>query len=314
MQRSGGPCRIAGVIPTYNRRDLLERCLGALLRQTRPLDEILVIDNASTDGTGQMVRDKFPAMTDLVRLEKNTGSAGGFSKGFAVAYDRGYDWMWAMDNDAEPAPDALQELVNCPYFNDPGTGLLGSLVVDRDGRVQPSHHIRLTRLMKELPVTGERCDTDAPIGLDAKSYTGSLIRRDAVAAVGLPNSAFFVYQDDWDYSHRIAMRFKVLLVPRSRVVHGDGKRNAPQAPRLHRALRPSFDERWKVYYSLRNNAFFMTRHAKVWVRPFVVAKVLCIGMKKVMGVLIFDNHKWQWAGLLLWAFKDGLAGQLGKRA
>src|SRR5581483_11127319 len=89
---------VVAVLVTYNRRDLLTEALGALGRQTRPLDAVLVVDNASNDGTPDLVRDRFPAV-ELVSLRRNTGGAGGFAAGVACALDRGADLVWLMDDD-----------------------------------------------------------------------------------------------------------------------------------------------------------------------------------------------------------------------
>ena len=88
---------VAAIIPTYNRRDLLRRCLKALLAQTTALDEIVVVDNGSTDGTDQMMAVDFAKIT-CVRLPSNQGSAGGFHHGVKYAYGKGYEWLWLMDD------------------------------------------------------------------------------------------------------------------------------------------------------------------------------------------------------------------------
>ena len=81
---------IAAVVPSYNRRDCLEPCIEATLGQTGVPDMALVVDNASTDGTEEMVRIKFP-QAQVVRLGVNTGSAGGFHEGNRVGSYRGRD-------------------------------------------------------------------------------------------------------------------------------------------------------------------------------------------------------------------------------
>lgn len=88
--------KVAAVVVTYNRKELLRECLQALLNQTRPLDEIIVVDNASTDGTDQMIPEEFPQITH-VRLPENIGGAGGFHEGMKLAYEKGHDWIWVMD-------------------------------------------------------------------------------------------------------------------------------------------------------------------------------------------------------------------------
>ena len=100
------PERVCAVVVTRDRRDLLRRCLLALQQERRPPDGILVVDNASSDGSPEMVRDEFPE-AELLRLEENVGGAGGFHRGVARAYASGYDWLWLLDDDTLPTGDSL---------------------------------------------------------------------------------------------------------------------------------------------------------------------------------------------------------------
>ncbi len=86
------PISICAVVPTFNRKVLLTACLTALLSQTRPLDEIILIDNASTDGTEELVKARFSQVT-YVKLPENTGPAGGVGAGMRLAYEKGHDWI-----------------------------------------------------------------------------------------------------------------------------------------------------------------------------------------------------------------------------
>ncbi|MFX5615039.1 glycosyltransferase, partial [Acinetobacter baumannii] len=76
-------------------------CLQSVLSQTRAPDHVLVVDNASTDGTGEMLKEEFPEV-EVLRLPENQGGAGGFHEGIKRAYEAGYDWIWLMDDDGLP--------------------------------------------------------------------------------------------------------------------------------------------------------------------------------------------------------------------
>lgn len=104
--------RVCAVVVTYNRKELLRKCLAALKSQTRKPDHILVVDNASTDGTPEMLKEEFPQV-EVLRLPENQGSAGGFHEGMNRAYEEGWDWIWIMDDDALPEPTALERLLAC---------------------------------------------------------------------------------------------------------------------------------------------------------------------------------------------------------
>src|SRR4051812_24087981 len=97
-------------VVTYTPKALLEECLQALRPQQRAVDHVLVIDNASTDGTPDMVRARFP-WAQLRTLPDNEGGAGGFHEGLKAAHDAGAEWIWLMDDDTIPAPTALSRLL-----------------------------------------------------------------------------------------------------------------------------------------------------------------------------------------------------------
>src|ERR1039458_6670043 len=131
---------VAAVVVAFNRKVLLAECLGGLLGQTRPLDAIYVIDNASTDGTEGYLRDAKlldEPKIHYTSLPRNVGGAGGFALGMETAFSAGYAWIWLMDDDAEPFPDALEKLL--PFMQDEGTAALANLKLGTNGDVLRYH-------------------------------------------------------------------------------------------------------------------------------------------------------------------------------
>lgn len=299
---------IAAVVPSYNRRDALEKCIESLVHQTRRLDAILVIDNASTDGTNQMLETRFPGRFTLMRLPENTGSAGGFYEGIRTAYDSGYDWIWCMDNDAEPARDSLEILTASPAFLDPAVGALAALVIDQDSKVQAMHHKRAVIPFERGVPAEEVVDIRREIPLAANGWAGVLIRRGAIQTVGLPRKELFLFCDDIEYTYRISRTFKLVLIPASRVVHKSDSRN--QGNLLGgcvKSVRWPSDQPWRTYYDIRNRFFFVTRNARVSTLAFVLPLIL---VRKIGGVLLFDDLKLSRIGTMLRAAKDGILGRL----
>src|SRR5690554_7554985 len=133
MPESG---RVVAVVVAYNRRDLLVEALAALSAQTLPLHAVVVVDNASEDGSGDAVREVAP-YADLVTLPRNTGGAGGFAVGMARALEQ-HDptWLWLMDDDTIPTETAAAELVAAAE-SQPGVTIAGSRVVWTDGQDHP---------------------------------------------------------------------------------------------------------------------------------------------------------------------------------
>ncbi len=129
--------RVVAVVVTWNRRDLLEESIDALRGQTHRPAAIVVVDNASTDETGDYLSTQ--ADLDVVRLEKNTGGAGGFAVGIEQALTHGPDLLWLLDDDTVPSPSAAEELVRAwsGYDVSPRPAVLASKVVWTDGREHP---------------------------------------------------------------------------------------------------------------------------------------------------------------------------------
>ena len=127
--------RIAAVVVTYNRKELLRECLQALLAQSMNQLDILLIDNASTDGTHEFVGDIIEANDTIsyINTGSNLGGAGGFHYGLKEAYNRGYEYMWIMDDDTIATPDALKNLLVADRKLKGKYGFLASCVLWTDG-------------------------------------------------------------------------------------------------------------------------------------------------------------------------------------
>ena len=101
---------VAAVVITFQRRDMLRRTLEGLAAQERPVDEIVVIDNGTTDGTAAMLAEEFPDVTHL-RMEENIGPAGALEVGFGYAHGKGHRWAWTHSDDILAKPEALKRLL-----------------------------------------------------------------------------------------------------------------------------------------------------------------------------------------------------------
>ena len=100
---------VAVVVVSYNRKELLRDCLTSVCAQVAPQDEVIVIDNGSTDGSPELVRGEFPQAT-LFETGENLGGSGGFAWGVELAIAKGHSWAGLMDDDGTPAADALDNL------------------------------------------------------------------------------------------------------------------------------------------------------------------------------------------------------------
>lgn len=237
---------VVAVLVAFNRRDLLIEALSALAAQDRPLDAILVIDNASTDDSADVARAHAAAPTVLT-LAENTGGAGGFAAGIAYALESmSADMVWLMDDDTIPLPSALRELLAaCDGY--PGVvDVAGSKVVWTDGRDHPMNTPRRRPGASKAQLAAAASVRSLPVR--SSSFVSMLIRGGAVRAHGLPVADYFIWNDDFEYSCRLLRRGVGLYVPASVVEHRTKTFGATDA-----------DPGERFYFEVRNKIWLLTR-------------------------------------------------------
>ena len=231
------------MVVTHNRKELLRECLAALAAQTRMPERVLVVDNASTDGTEEMVRREFPAI-QLLRLAANEGSAGGYHEGVKRAHAEGAEWIWLLDDDTIPEPTALAELLGAlPRVVPEIPSILLSKTLWTDGRVHPMNTPWPFRKNPEQMVKGA---ARGLMPLRSATWVSLLVHRGAVDRHGLPLKHFFIWSDDIDYTGRILSAEPGYLVPTSVVVHKTATRSTTLAASPER-----------FYFHVRNTLFII---------------------------------------------------------
>ncbi|WP_169053760.1 glycosyltransferase [Agromyces sp. H66] len=261
--------RVVAVVVAYNRRDLLAEVLHALAAQRAPLARVVVVDNASTDDSADVARSA-GRLVDLVSLPRNTGGAGGFAAGMAVALDRhDPDWLWLMDDDTVPEPGALEALLAAVD----GTDLVaaGSRVVWTDGTEHPMN----TPRPKPFASRRERAAAARAGGIPIRStsFVSMLVRADVVREVGLPIADYFIWNDDFEYSTRVLRGRRGVHVPASVVVHKTkvlGSTDADPGPRFYYEVR---NKLWMFRRSTSLSPFekvvYGGSSVRRWVRTFL---------------------------------------------
>jgi rhamnosyltransferase len=287
---------------------MLPRQIEALQRQSQHLEEIIVVDNASTDDTQQILSAKYPQVT-VLSLSANLGVGGGFSAGLAyAAIQKQYDWVWLLDDDSVPKDDAIETLLRglqsgngssediailAPLPVHPGSGQPYPGLFWRSGWVQPSPEL-LSR-----PV----CFVDAVIS------SGSLVRREAVEKVGLPRQDFFMDFVDFEYCLRMRRHgFKVALVCGSVLDHSIGDPREVTFLGLSKTWNDHAP--WREYYFVRNQTFTIWNFYPDWrSRLFVLRTII----RHAAGTLLFGQQKGACLQMMFVGFQDGRAGRLGIR-
>ena len=205
---------IAAAIVTHNRLELLKLSVRSLRAQNRRPDEIIIIDNGSTDGTSEWLAGQ----EDLfVFKQPNSGAAGGFSSAMKIGYERKHDWIFCLDDDVVPLEDALEKLADNVHLSS-STGFLCCRVVN------PERVTYMTPLpIEPFPKWYDSIGASMCVRVGDATFAGFMINREAVKKCGLPIREFFIWEDDREYSERVARKMPCYCVLDSVVVHYQGK-------------------------------------------------------------------------------------------
>ncbi|MFT8872956.1 MAG: glycosyltransferase [Sporolactobacillus sp.] len=269
----------ASVIVTYNRKELLAEAVKSLLAQSERPQAIIIIDNASTDGTEAYLQTNglLASPVRYVRKAMNEGGAAGFCYGLQEALKEPVDWISLSDDDAWFAADFFEQIA-CQAANHPEvSAFCGS--VRAGGRLQLDHRRRVdSRLtLKQSPLAA--ADYDLPVAdVDTFSFVGCVARADVLRRAGLPDKAFFIRFDDTEYSLRIGKLTPILLVGAARIDH----RTTPESA-------DHYARDWREFYGLRNECLIILQYSS---HP-VLAKLYVIGhlAYKCFGTLTRGRYR-----------------------
>ena len=197
--------KVIAVIVTYNRKELLSECIDALRNQTREIDQILVINNGSTDDTESWLKQQ----KDIQYFsQSNSGSGGGFNTGIKMAYEQKFSWIWLMDDDGFPKEDALEKLLE---GNPEPLMLRNCAVINKEDK---QSFVWKTKHYKTI------ADVDKKIIMDVSHpFNGTLLHRKIVERVGLPEPGLFIWGDETEYRFRIINKNKIPYCTVSDSIH-----------------------------------------------------------------------------------------------
>jgi len=304
---------VCAIVVTYNRKDLLIECLEALKTQTRPIQGIYLIDNASTDGTPELLLEKayiselppqnleepwekefiIRNLTDIgdiklhyVRMHENTGGAGGFYEGVKRGYEKGYDWLWLMDDDAEPKEDALEKLEQ--YFCLDDICALASLKVDRNMNILHPHrgYFNFENVFSGIVKKIDENEIQKEIReIHHASFVGILVKGKIVSKIGYPKKEFFIHYDDVEYCIRLRSIGKILLVPKSIIFHKEASKAGGVEKYFfgRKSIRRDLSKLWLTYYGKRNLVWLGRKYSENQVLFYYqMTKML---FKEILGIM-----------------------------
>ena len=278
--KNGGPTLasprgIGVVIVAFNRVDCLKKALEAFEVQTVPPAYILVVDNASTDGTGAYL-DEWAADNGsicqryVMHEEENKGGSGGFHDGLQRAQGLDAGWIWLSDDDAYPEPDCIEIASKWIADNDCSdvSAICGSVI--NQGRIDTGHRriIEVKNMrVRENQIPAEEYADDFEI--NALSFVGAIIKKSVIREIGLPLESYFIWYDDTEYSLRLSEVGQVICIPGIRVNHDASKSDDYLT--------------WKGYYGQRNLLDMIMRHypKPVYLYSLLRARLKALRLRKM---------------------------------
>lgn len=254
---------IAAVFATMNRASTAEACVRALAVQTRPPDLVVVADNVSSDGTAERLEilPDLPFELVVIRMKENRGNAGGVEEAMELAFARGMDAVWILDDDSWPREGALAALLEAPWD---GQIVRHALQVDPATRkftwpvwVPAASGWKLAFEESEL-APGSLIDSRG-------SWTGALISKQIRDAVGPVKGSLFIRGEDEEYPWRISLGNFGFEAARGAVLDHPGSSDLVHWQLLGKNF---FFERgladWKLYYKIRNMVWLKRQQTGRW--------------------------------------------------
>lgn len=293
------------VVVTYNRLELLKQCISCIRDQSLKASEIIVVDNASTDGTGEYLDGLKADGVRIFHQTSNLGGSGGFRAGLEEAVKSDTDYVLIIDDDAMIAPDYL-EVCDRYLSEHPGCAACSGTVIT-DGIIQLNHRrtIRNELIFLENNVSEAEYKKDS-FEYELSTFCGLMVKRRIIEEIGLPKSEYFICYDDTEYSMRLKKYGPIINLNRAVLDHKTTNTTD---------VLGFFDRMsWKTYYTHRNRYDMVKNHCPkptafmVWWEfiPFIIGAELHF-------LNTGDKEKGRYVvELLRNARKDGRRGILGK--
>ena len=289
---------ICAVVVTYNRLDKLKKALESYSTQTLLPKYLVVVDNASTDGTAAYLADwekqeeKFTKI--VITAAENMGGSGGFYLGQERAMELDADWIMLADDDAYPETNYLEGMYQFITTQDSDTLSIVCGKVIQNGTYISKHRAYLKNrwtLNFAAPAPKKFYVKDY-FEIDFASYVGILINRKKLKQVGLVTKDFFIWNDDHEHTYRLKKVGRIVCLPAFTI--------------LHDAAGDHFELSWKLFYGFRNSIILLKKHFPFQYPFAVLFFVLKTLLSPLKGTTLTEVH------MRFVAIKDGVSGKLGK--
>lgn len=291
---------VCAIVVTYNRIKYLERCLQSLLRQTVPVEKIIVIDNCSTDLTVEVLHERWLprfGCIELLQLPENLGGAGGFYAGMQRGIESGCDYLWLMDDDGYPSDNCLEKLL--PYAKK--DRVVGPIIATDSQDDLLCIPARIPGTFEVLLTLSEFQQKFSEIAEDLLfPFNGTLLPKEIPLKIGLPRKEYFIWGDEIEYNLRIQReQYQVATV--AQAVFHHPRANDAGTPMFFGKLRfnnPAQD--LKLYCLVRNaSRTYLDYKGSVYALLFVV---------KVMWFYMFTQPSLRRLKIVISALLDSVRG------
>lgn len=281
--------KVAAIVVTYNRLELLKENIEALLELENQLSNIVIINNNSNDGTEEYLNSLSNSLFVIKNSKVNLGGAGGFNYGVKVAFDEtDADFFWIMDDDTIPEKDTLVNLINADERLIGNYGYLCSHVVMEDGTDG-----NIPQLVGDWTTEVDK----GLIKVSSATFVSLLTKRDVVSELGLPISEFFIWGDDTEYTTRISQKYNSYFVIDSKVIH------KAKSVRNVDIINDTADRLPRYFYRYRNNIYITRKYENSKKLLFIMIKHMYLAVKILF---IAKNNKFKRSNLIFKGIFSGL--------
>lgn len=249
--------KIAAIVVTYNRSDLLKKCLSALEVQTLRPTMIYIVDNASTDNTEKTVNTiNHKIQYEYIQLSENIGGAGGFYTGLKTAYEKGkYDAFWLMDDDGIPDKECLKIL-----YDHISNNFVAPLVLDIDNKESVAFPYLKKKSYHEIL---DKYGNIGTIYNYANPFNGILLSTEMISKVGYPMKEMFIWGDEDEYQLRASSKGYVPHTIINAIHYHPKDRLVLHKDFLGKSTIIYVDSTLRRYCKYRNTAYSLMKYGKI---------------------------------------------------
>lgn len=292
------------VIVTYNRKELLLFLLGEIFKQSFLNIRVIVIDNASTDGAEEYIKNsdfQWWSKIKWVNLESNIGGAGGFYEGMKYALTQGAEWIWVMDDDGYPEKECLRRLID--EVNKRKLQAISPLQININDHGQLAFPVWVNK--KQIRGRVVQVLDNEFIEQQANLFNGLLIHESVIKEIGLPKKELFIRGDEVEYTKRLLKnKIKFGTLTSAKFYHPSDDNERIKCLFGVLTTRDAHSD-FKNYYLFRNRAVAFIEDGNAWLLPvdFIRYTYYYLIVKKM-----------NFNGLKLWicATWNGVRGKLGR--